>query len=217
MRKVIFFVICIFVTKGYSQEQKINLYAGIKLRVTPFYPSEVGSLVFRVQGNLNAVQQPDSYISGLGFHTTQTYKFTKKWLINFQQTIRYDALHQVWPLDINEPYRKVGENKRLIFDLNLEFGRRFQRKKNEFTALLGVGISGLNTGYVQVIRQYSNATDFIDYKEDINFLFPTISAGFGWQKGKFLTQIKMGYCWNNPTWSTYPFFFPELSLQYKIK
>ncbi len=126
-------------------------------------------------------------------------------------------MHQVWPLDINEPYRKVGENKRLIFDLNLEFGRRFQRKKNEFTALLGVGISGLNTGYVQVIRQYSNATDFIDYKEDINFLFPTISAGFGWQKGKFLTQIKMGYCWNNPTWSTYPFFFPELSLQYKIK
>jgi hypothetical protein len=157
------------------------------------------------------------HLSGLGLLTGQTYKINNKWLLNFQQTTRYDLLYEEWPLDINVPDIKIKDKKRLIFDLNLELGRRFKSKKSEFTALLGLGISGLNTGYTQIIRQYSTITDYIDYKEEKNFLFPTASAGFGWQKGKFLTQVKMGYCWENPTWSIYPFFFPELSLQYRIK
>ncbi len=218
MKIKVFFITFFFTQNIYTQESKfLNFYAGVKLRVTPIHQKQVQSIVISVRGNLNAVQQPDLHISGLGLYTTQTIKLNKKWLINFQQTTRYDLLYQEWPLDINVPDIKIKDNKRLIFDLNLEIGRRFQSKKHEFTALLGLGISGLNTGYTQIIRQYSTVTDYIDYKEEKNFLFPTASAGFGWQKGKFLTQVKMGYCWRNPTWFTYPFFFPELSVQYKIK
>jgi hypothetical protein len=217
MKNIILFLSLFLFNNTYSQKvKKLSFLVGAKLRVTPLYTFNPEYLVISVSGNLNAVQQPDYHLSGLGLFTTQTCQINNEWLINFQQTTRYDVLYKEWPLDGNLAY-KIKDKKRLIFDLNVDVGRRFKNKKNEFTALLGMGISGLNTGYTQIIRQYSTTTDYIDYKQKINFLFPTISAGFGWQKGKFLTQAKMGYCWKNPTWTTYPFFFPELSLQYKIK
>lgn len=219
MKTKVLVVFLFIVLNSHPQNiEKFNFYAGIKLRVTPVYsPNLAENIVTSITGNINATQQPDYHLSGLGILTTQTYRINNQWLLNVQQVTRYDILYEEWPLDINVSYRKIKDKKRLIFDLNFELARRFKSKRSEFSALLGLGISGLNTSYNQIIRQYSNATEYIDYKEKINFQFPSVSAGFGWQKGKFLTQLKMGYCWQNPTWSIYSFFFPELSLQYRIK
>ena len=216
MKNILFIILFLTQIRVFPQRIKdLTFYTGVKLRVTPIHNKNSLNQIIIIPGNINAFQQPDLHISGFGLYTTQTIKLNKLWLINFQQTTRYDLLYQERPLEINSEGTK--NIKRLIFDLNLDIGRRFVTKKSELTALFGLGISGLNTGYTQIIRQYSTPTNFIDFKEEKNFLFPTASAGFGWQKGKFLTQIKMGYCWQSPTWLTYPFFFPELSVQYKIK
>jgi hypothetical protein len=219
MKTELIILFFLFSNVVHSQEdKKINLFVGTSFRVTPIYTNgSPQNLIRSINGNLNAVQQPDKYISGLGLLITQSYKIQNNWSLIFQQTLRNDILYEEWPLDRNLPYAKMGEKNKFTFNLNLDICRTFKNKKHEFTALFGFGISGLNANYTQTIRQYNSATDFVDQKEKINLTFPTVSTAFGWQKGKFLTHLRIGYCWKNPTWFTYSFLYPEISVQYQIK
>ena len=218
MKNLIIFFLLIYSRDAVSQTpKKISFYAGVKLRVTPIYTGQSPeNIIISVPGIINAQQQPDLHLSGLGLHTSAVYDINKKWQIALQQTTRYDILYNEWLLERNTS-SKIRDKKRIIFDLYAVFSRKIVAKKNTFVASVGLGLCGINTGYTQIIRKYSSQTNYVDYKEKINFLFPAATAGFGWQKGKFLSQFKMGYCWNNPTWFVFPFLFPELSLQYKIK
>jgi hypothetical protein len=218
----IVFLLLMFNQLSWAQSEEknnkgIEIFAGVKTRVTPIYIDKVPDFI-RFVGFYNVFEQPDKHLSGPGINLIEKVRINNKWIFSLNQTIRYDYIYQRMPLVNPTPdgfdYR-IG--KKIIIDLYADFSKRITLSKPSFfTLMAGIGICGLNSGFYQTRRLYQTQTDYVDYITKRNFIFPAVSTGLGWQKNRIYAELKIGYCWNNPTLFNTPFIFPEVSLQYKL-
>lgn len=221
MKSIILFVflsfnICVLGQNLTEEIGTVNLYVGAKTRVTPLYIKRVPDFIHI--GLIDVFEQPDMHLSGPGFSITERMVLKNNWYVNLNQTIRYDYIYQRLPLVATFPTDfKYTIGKKIIIDLYADLAKRIPSRKSSFFSLLfGFGICGLNTEFNQTIRFYSTQNNYLDYTIRKNFIFPTISSGLGWQWKNLYSELKFGYCWNNPTLYDTPFIFPEVCFQYNF-
>lgn len=168
-------------------------------------------------GSVDDLEQPDMHLSGPGLLITQKKRLNAEYGLSLHQVIRYDYLYQELPLFVsqNQDFKDVIHRK-FIIDLYAGIDRYFPLRKSWFTVSFGMAYCGLNSSYVETKIIYQTSTSYKEYKIDKNFRFPAVTTGIGWQKKKFLGELKFGYCWNNPTLFDTPFIFPEINLSYQL-
>ena len=203
---------------GQQQENNKNIiliFLGAKTRITPIYLKHVPDVIHL--GNINALEQPDKHLSGPGLLLSEKRRLGLKHIFSLHQVIRYDYIYQRIPLVTFPPDNfKYEIKKKIIFDISGDITRTIPLKNSFLSISVGASICGINSGYIETERVYQTQTTYTDYERKKNFIFPAITAGAGWQKSKFLAELKFGYCWNNPTLYDTPFIFPEISLQYQL-
>lgn len=212
----IFFLLLFF--NSYAQEEKnektVDVLIGAKTRITPIYLKQVPDVIHL--GSVDDLEQPNRHLCGPGLQISET-KRAGKFKFSLHQVIRYDYIYQKMPLESPTPNGFNYEVKRkMIFDLYGDISRMITGEKATLSFSLGAAICGLNSGYTETQRVYQTPTSYTDNKKEKNFVFPAIIAGAGWQKKKFIAELKFGYCWNDPTLYNTPFIFPELSIQYQL-
>ena len=198
-----------------EKKQFFDVFVGARARTT-IYPKPPPSSV--LMPSLNAFEQPGMHLDGYGFRISERIKLSRGWSANLHQTIRFDYLYQRFSLErVPPPGFQYTIEKRFIYDLYADLSKELPSKHSSFFRLLvGSSISGLNTGYKLTRRFYQTPTNYTDITTQNNFIFPTITAGIGWQWKKLNTELKVGYCWNDPTFLDTPFLSPEISCQYKL-
>lgn len=200
---------------GSDKNDRLSVFVGAKTRITPIYlkrPHEGYEI-----GIPNTLEQPDYHLSGPGLLITEKKALSHKLIFSLHQVIRYDFLYQRMPMDLQlPPDFNYSIKRKWIFDLAAELSHRFPRRKSVLLLTLGAGLNGINTGFRETRRFYQSQTVYTEKETRKDFLFPSLSTGFGWQKKKFLAELKFGYCWNNPTDFASPFLYPELSVGYQL-
>jgi hypothetical protein len=204
----------------FSQEknesiQKFRFFLGVQTRVTPIYPKGLSDVI-TVQDR-NIWEQPDKHLSGPSLIWGIERSIDDSYNFSFTQAVRYDFIYQTQPYR-NQPYAGFQQQSQraIVSDIYLDVFRNFKLNNSEFQMGAGFAICGLGTGYLLTQRflDNNNQSFFITSKED--FLFPAVTATFGWQKNKFNAALRMGYAWNNPTLFKTAFIFPEIKLHYNI-
>ena len=200
----------------YAQNEangRFSFLGGLKTRVTPIYLKQIPDFVHMPL--VSDLEQPDMHLSGPGLELTEKVALGTNYSLAIHQVIRYDYMYQTMSLENPPPpdfnYKK---NRRVIYDFYFDIARNIAAKKSFWRFFLGAAVCGLNTKYIETIRTSITPPAYKERKKD--FIFPAATTGIGWQKRKFYTELKFGYCWNNPTFFDTPFIFPEISLQYQI-
>ncbi len=206
----------------FAQEHKFTAYIGPKLRVTNIY-TNINTLLGVVFTPISDILAPgDSYYSGLGLQAMEKYSINKYWQVRFHQTIRYDILHYRLALPYDSatlfgPIINLGAKKRFIIDTYFDIAYKIKRPKNNYYVTVGYAACGFNTKHTETFRFFTTPTNYYDKVTENDFFFPAVTASFAWEKKKFCSELKFGYCWRNPTWwKDAKFIFLELSIQYKI-
>jgi hypothetical protein len=216
MKLHITLLLSLFSYSSYAQNEadgRFSFLGGLKTRVTPIYVKHVPDFVFTPL--LSDLEQPDMHLSGPGLELTERVALGTNYSLAIHQVVRYDYMYQTISLDDPPPpdfnYKK---NRRVIYDFYFDIARNIAAKKSFWRFFLGAAVCGLNTKYIETIRTSITPPAYKERKKD--FIFPAATTGIEWQKRKFYTELKFGYCWNNPTFFDTPFIFPEISLQYQI-
>ena len=192
-----------FAQKYIGKKGSLSILAGAKTRITPIYLKKIPDVIYPGRP-IGVLEQPDRHLSGPGIHITEKYRNTALWSFALHQTIRYDYIYQKLPLVLPIPNDfEFTIKQKILFDLYADIAKDISANNPSFRILIGFAICGLNSGYT-------------DYNTKRNFIFPAVTTGLGWKKNKFYTELKMGYCWNNPTLFNTPFLFPEISCQYQL-
>lgn len=199
----------------HAQENKGNtvFYLGAKTRITPIYLKRLPDHIFTPR--VSDLEQPDKHVSGPGIEIIEAYTFARNYKIAFHQVIRHDFLYQTVPVDYPPPPDfKYEIKRRVIFDFYLDAVRVFPKDNCNWSVSAGFALCGLNTNYTETVSATVNPNTYLEKKKD--FVFTALTAGVGFQKKKIFTEIKMGYCWDDPRLINTPFLFPELSIQYQL-
>ena len=221
MKSMQFLFLIIISLQAYTQndlEEKgvLSILVGAKTRITPIYLKRVPDVI-HFFGLIDTQEQPDKHLSGPGIHITEKYKNTASWSFALHQTIRYDYIYQKLPLVFPIPNGfEFTIKQKILFDIYADIAKDIPAKNSSFRILIGFAICGLNSGYTETFGVYQDPNNYTDYFNKRNFIFPAATTGFGWQKNKFYTELKIGYCWDNPTLFNTPFLFPEISCQYQL-
>ena len=201
---------------SYAQNEanrRFSFLAGLKTRVTPIYLKQIPDFVHMPL--VSDLEQPDKHLSGLGLELTERINITSNYSIAIHQVMRYDYMYQTMSLDDpTPPDFNYKIKKRMLYDFYFDIARNITARNSFWRIFLGAAVCGLNSKYIETIRTSITPPAYIERKKD--FIFSAATAGIGWQKRKFYTELKFGYCWNNPTFYDTPFIFPEISLQYQI-
>ena len=213
---LLFLLILSFQAFGQELEEKpsVSILIGAKTRVTPIYLKRVPDAIF--VGSIDILQQPDKHLSGPGIHISEKYMKGIRWSLAFHQTIRYDFIYMKMPLAAPGPDFEYTIKRKVLFDIYIDIAKDIPANNSSFRILIGAGICGLNSGYIETRRVSQSSTNYTDYFSKRNFIFPAVTTGFGWQKNKFYTELKIGYCSENPFLFKAPFLFPEISCQYQL-
>ena len=191
-----------FAQKYVGKKGSLSILIGAKTRITPIYLKKIPDVIYG--GTTDVLQQPDKHLSGPGIHITEKYRNTALWSFALHQTIRYDYIYQKLPLVLPIPSGvEFTIKQKILFDLYADIAKDIPANNSSFRVLIGFAICGLNSGYT-------------DHNTKRNFIFPAATTGLGWKKNKFYTELKIGYCWDNPTLFNTPFLFPEISCQYQL-
>lgn len=198
-----------------ENEHLFNFYLGIQTRVTPIYPKGIPDFISLPDRNI--IEVPDKYLSGPSILYRIERRINSSLDISFSHALRYDFLYKTFPFN-SQPFIgfKQVVKRSLISDLYLDGEKKFPLNTSTFKVGIGLAILGLGSDYIltQRFTDYNNQSFYVSSKE--NFIFPAVSATFGWQKNKLTASMKMGYAWYNPTWYKTPFIFPELKIQYNL-
>ena len=198
-----------------ENKRSLSILVGAKTRVTPIYLKRVPDLIH--SGNIDILEQPDKHLSGPGVHITEKYEKGTTWSFALHQTIRYDYIYKKLPLVFPTPNGfEFTIKQKILFDIYADIAKNIPANNSSFRVLIGFAICGLNSGYTETLRVHQDPNNYTDYFYKRNFIFPAATTGFGWQKNKFYTELKIGYCWDNPTLYNTPFLFPEISCQYQL-
>jgi hypothetical protein len=214
----VFITLLLSLSSYYSYTQKkanghFSFLGGLKTRVNPIYLNPIPDLVHMPL--VSDLEQPDKHLSGPGLEFTERFNLRIKYSLAIHQVIRYDYMYQTMSLDDPTPPDFNYEKKRrVLYDFYFDITRNITARNSFWRIFLGAAVCGLNTKYIETIRTSITPPEYKERKKD--FIFPAATAGLGWQKRKFYTELKFGYCWNNPTFIDIPFVFPEISLQYQI-
>lgn len=197
----------------YEVNERFSFLSGLKIRVTPVYLKHVPDFVHMPL--VSDLEQPDKHLSGPGLELTQRLALGTNYSLAIHQIIRYDYMYQTMSLENPAPPDFNYEiKKKMLYDFYLDIARNINARSSFWRIFLGAAVCGLNSKYIETIRTSITPPAYKERKKD--FIFSAATAGVGWQKKKFYTELKFGYCWNNPTFFDTPFIFPEISLQYQI-
>lgn len=197
------------------ESRHLRFYLGVQTRITPIYPEGVPGGV-RVSDR-NIWEQPDKHLSGPSVVYTFEKLLEDDWSVSFSHAIRYDFLYQTLPFNTQPLQGFRPDVKRAVMnDLYIDAYKAIALNKSALKLGAGLALCGLGSGYLLTQRfvDNSNQSIYITSKED--FIFPAITAHFGWQKNRFGTSLQAGYAWHNPTLFGIPFLFPELKVQYRL-
>lgn len=218
MKSILLIILLTLSFQAFGQELEkkpsVSILIGAKTRVTPIYLKRIPDAIY--VGSIDILQQPDKHLSGPGIHISEKYMKGIRWSLAFHQTIRRDYIYRKMPLAAPEPGVEYNVKQKILFDIYTDVARDIPANNSSFRILIGLGICGLNSGYIETRRVSQSSTTYTDYYTKKNFIFPATTAGVGWQKNKFYAELKIGYCSDNPTLFKTPFLFPEISCQYQL-
>jgi hypothetical protein len=198
-----------------ENKSSLSILIGAKTRITPIYLGEVPDAFHG--GSTDILERPDKHLSGPGIHITERYETSRTWSFALHQTVRYDYIYQKIPLVFPIPSGfEFTIKQKLLFDIYTDFAKDIPARNHSFRIFIGLAICGLNSGYTETSRVYYDPNNYTDYYTKRNFIFPAVTTGLGWQKNRLYAELKIGYCWDNPTLFDTPFLFPEISCQYQI-
>jgi len=220
MRLLITLIFTTLFIKSYCQTNEknigsISILAGMKTRITPIYLKHVPDVIHL--GNIDILEQPGKHLAGPGLAISVRKKLGTKYSFSVQPVLRYDYIYQRLPLVFPEPASFDYKIKRkLLFDLYADVAKILPARNSSYRFSFGFALCSINSGYIETHRIYQSPANYTDFERKKNFIFPAVTVGLGWQKNKIYTELKFGYCWNDPTLYDTPFIFPEISLQYQI-
>ena len=210
------FLICKAWSQDASESLKTYFSIGIKTRVTPIYLPNIPTVISVNESNVQ--EQPDMHLSGPSLLLSIDKELPKEFILSFSTAIRYDFLYNNLPYNVqNAVELRRKTYKAMVTDLYLDIIKRQQYEKAELRFGAGLALCGIGSGFTQTYRYLntvSNTSFFVPVQR--NFLFPAATASIAWKKNKFLTELKMGYCWSNPTLFKNNFLFPELKAQWQL-
>lgn len=198
-----------------DNEKLFNFYLGIQTRVTPIYPKGVPNSISVPDRNI--FEQPNRYLSGPSILYRIERLINSGLDISFSHALRYDFMYTTLPFN-NQPsigFKEVVKRS-FISDLYIDGEKKLSLNTSTFKVGIGLAILGLGSNYIltQRFADNNNQSFYVSSKED--FIFPALTATFGWQKNRLNTSLKMGYAWYDPTLFETPFLFPELKIQYNL-
>lgn len=156
------------------------------------------------------------HLSGPGLFGSFDRRLVKDIFVAFRPTVRYDMIYQTLATTLPVENFKSSKKRKMIYDLYLDIEKHFFRRNSSFQIAMGIGWSGINSGFSQTTRTYNSSTTFTQFELKKSFRYPLISLGGSWQKNDFTLGLRMGYCWKNPTIWQKTFILPEVSLAYKL-
>lgn len=193
-------------------QPKFAISIGAQTRITPIYLKRLPDLI--IVSDRNTFEQPDQYLSGPSLVYKIERSLNEKFSVSFSHAIKYHFLYLTFTFNNQRIQGFHQETKRaVISDFYLDGGYMISPK---FKLSLGVALCGIGSDYLLTQRFPDNNNQSIYVTSKENFIFPAITSSIGWKKNNFLVQLRMGYCWNNPTEFKTPFLFLELGIQYQL-
>ena len=192
-----------------------NFNIGVQTRITPIYLKHVPDFI--TFSDRNTFEQPDQYLSGPSLSYKIERPINDKFSVSFSHAIRYDFLYLTFTFN-NQPVQGFQQRTKraVISDFYLDGGYHITLPTSELKVSLGLALCGIGSGYLLTERyvDFRSQSFYVTSKED--FIFPALTTAIEWKKNNFSAQLRMGYCWNNPTLFKTPFLFPELAIQYQL-